>query len=147
MADYFFDSSALLKRYLAENGSDRVLDIVGGGRPIAVSRLAAVEVVSACVRRCKARDIDPQDLDRISEAAEDDFRELFQVVEVTQAIMMRSIDIVRKHALRAADAIHLASALRDATADGSKPVLVSSDLELNAAARSEGLTVLDPQRE
>ena len=49
---YYFDSSALVKRYISERGTAWVLGITdpGAGNIIFVARIAAVEVVSAITR-------------------------------------------------------------------------------------------------
>jgi len=69
------------------------------------------------------------------------------VIELGGATITRSIDLIRVHALRAADGIQLACALIAASesATNREFLFVSADVELNAAAEKEGLTVLDPQ--
>lgn len=56
MAAYFFDSSALVKRYLSEAGSGRVIGLTdpAAGHRIYVSRITGVELVSALVRQARA---------------------------------------------------------------------------------------------
>ena len=52
MADCFFDSSALVKAYIAENGTDWVRAILNDPQhSISISALAEVEVTSALTRR------------------------------------------------------------------------------------------------
>src|SRR5438045_2028616 len=54
MPAYFLDSSALVKAYRREAGTNRVTQLLSGSDPIMVARLAQVEVSSAIVRRGRA---------------------------------------------------------------------------------------------
>lgn len=79
---------------------------------------------------------------------ENEFRTRFDVIELGSAVIGRSVDLLRVHTLRAADAIQLACALM-AVGTSRTDVeffFLSSDVELNAAAETEGLTVVDPQK-
>lgn len=146
MAGFFFDSCALAKRYLDEPGTPRVLDIIERSRRVRVSRLSLVEVASAAVRHAREGLIASKTLEGILLALEEDFRGVFEVNSMEARIIERAVTVVRTHALRAADAIQLATALHAAQQPGTIDdlVFVSADHELNDAARKEGLTVLDP---
>lgn len=149
MTTYFLDSSAIVKRYRDEVGSAQVLRLFESGDRMIASRLAVVEVVAAFARRAKTGAISDEQVGEVARALETDLRELFEVIELETAILTRSVDLIRMHKLRAADAIHLACALKPAGRFTTRAVMVfvSSDMELNAAAANEGLKVLDPQRE
>jgi hypothetical protein len=148
MAAYFLDSSALLKFYVEEPGSDAVDALVNRLAPgdVAISRFATVEVVSGLVRRTRSGDIAEDDLQMALGFFDEDVEARFGVIELGGAVFSRARSLVGSHGLKAADAIQLASALfaaGDRKRDGGL-TLVSSDLELNAAAEAEGLTVLNP---
>lgn len=149
MARFFLETSALAKRYILEEGTPRVSQLVESGDSLLVSRLALVEVASAAVRRTRAGDIAEDALTGLLQTLDDDFRRRFEVVELGGGTMSRSVDLIRVHALRAADGIQLACALIAAGSPGasSELMFVSSDRELNAAAETEGMTVLDPCRD
>ena len=53
MAAYFFDSSAIVKRYISETGSGWVTSMsdISTNNRIYIARITAVEVVSAITRR------------------------------------------------------------------------------------------------
>jgi len=58
VAVYFLDTSALVKRYVAEAGSDRVMSVVGEpGATIVIADLARVEFASALRRRVREGDV------------------------------------------------------------------------------------------
>jgi predicted nucleic acid-binding protein len=148
MQRYFLDSSALVKRYLEEPGTSAVLELFNPPGQVVVSRLTMVEVMAAAARRAKNGEVSDDLLRRLVSSVEDDFRTVLEVVELGMSIVTRAVDLVRMHALRAADGIQLASALASAggPASGATLILVSSDNELNAAAQAEGLAVMDPTR-
>lgn len=143
---YFLDSSALLKRYVREHGSARIHALVQSGAPVILSRLAHLEVLVTIARRAKGGDISYDDALDVYAALEDECRTRFDILEVGRATMMRAMDVGRTHALKGADAVHLASALlsSSSTIARSDFVFVCADRELNRAAGKEGLTILDP---
>jgi uncharacterized protein len=145
MPVYFIDSSALVKRYRREAGSAQVADIVGPAERLIVSRLTQVDVSSAIVRRGRATGLSAQELAEVLGEFERDLEESLEIVELNAAVFRRAVEMTRKHALRAADAIQLACAL---LAQGDLPsneiTVLASDQELNAAARFEGLPILNP---
>jgi predicted nucleic acid-binding protein len=145
MPAYFLDSSALVKAYRREAGTDRVTQLLAGGDPIVVARLAQVEVSSAIVRRGREAGIATADIQAVLAELDRELLNSFDVVELTAAIVARATALTRTHAIRAADAIQLACALsaREAVTP-EQLVLVGSDVELNGAAGAEGLAVLDP---
>ncbi|MGD2110782.1 MAG: type II toxin-antitoxin system VapC family toxin [Phycisphaerae bacterium] len=141
MGRCFLDSSALVKRYILEKGTAPVVDMVAGPDRLTVSRLAWVEVTATLVRRARGGDLSTDALGDILRQLEEELRTRFDVIELGAATITRSVDLVRAHALRAADGIQLACAL---LAQGDALIFVSSDGQLNAAAAREGFTVLDP---
>lgn len=55
MSHYFFDSSALVKRYIPEIGTTWVRSIVAptSGNTVIIAHITSVEVVSAVMRRSR----------------------------------------------------------------------------------------------
>lgn len=80
---------------------------------------------------------------------EEEFRTRFEVIGLPAPTLTRAGDLVRVHGLRAADGIQLACALVVAARLSSDATLtlVSSDIELNAAAEKEGFEILNPQQD
>ncbi|MGE5852648.1 MAG: type II toxin-antitoxin system VapC family toxin, partial [Deltaproteobacteria bacterium] len=64
----FFDSSALAKRYIEEQGSDRIQAILSSASALAVSVICVPEIVSALCRRRRERKISADDY-RIAKAS------------------------------------------------------------------------------
>src|SRR5688500_16622682 len=102
-----FDASALVKRYVREKGSIKVRRLLSSDVP-ATSRLSAVEIVSALVRRSREGALSEAERDRAMAALEADIAAIL-VVELTPEIATRAQALLQRHPLRAGDAIQLAS--------------------------------------
>lgn len=148
MSAYYLDTSAAVKAYSEEWGSDRVEEILNLGEEIYLSRVGIVEVAAAIFGKTKTGAMQVGEAVITLEELRRDVQDVYKIVEVDPATADRAIEAAERHQLRAYDCLQLATALllqgqRDAL--GFTPlVLVSSDGELNAAAESEGLTVEDP---
>ena len=75
----------------------------------------------------------------------DDLGQRLIAQPVSSVVVSDSIDMVRRYALKAADAIHLTTASRVRQAAAMETIFVTSDKELLSAARDERLESLDPQ--
>ncbi len=149
MPAYFFDSSALVKFYVDETGTDWVRSFTDSeANVIHVSRLAKVETISALTRRLRRNDITNAEFDEACDTFEEDFATQFRVVGVMEQIIDDAAGFARKHGLRAYDAVQLAAALDTgriiSQVESAQLTLVSADIDLNAAAAAEGLKVEDP---
>lgn len=136
----YLDSSAAVARYLPEAGSAAVRSLFRGRRKLAVSRLAFVELTSAVCRAHRQLSIDLQQRNAILARLPGDISELDFVVELTATIQTRAAELLSRHALRAYDAIQLASCL-DLRGHAATE-LWAADRDLLAVARSEGLKVV-----
>jgi len=54
---YFFDTSAVIKIYHQETGSDRILPLFQGGEAIVISELSKVEFVSTLHKKLRTGEI------------------------------------------------------------------------------------------
>lgn len=149
MPDHFFDSSALVKSYVAEAGTNWVRTILDDGQNrIFISSLAEVEVVAALTRRFRVGDLTLLQLDQACDEARQD-AEAYISISATDDLIRAAVGLARTHGLRGYDAVQLATALevKDALIHnqlGQRLTLVSADLELNAAAALVGLQVENP---
>ena len=150
MAGFFFDSSAIVKRYVNEIGSNFVDGLVDvkSGNVILLARITRVEVAAAVARRLKNNSISSADAQNALAAFQHDLTNNYFTVEITPILLSIAMNLVTKHALRGYDAVQLAAALEandESIANGLPPLtLVSADTELNIAAQAEGLTVENP---
>jgi predicted nucleic acid-binding protein len=141
------ETSALVKLYVREAGTDRLLQLASNSTDnrFAVLALSQVEFRSAIRRRERAGDIDSKIaglvLDRFDQHLEARF--LRQVL--TDSVLDVASEMIDRYALRAFDAIQLAGCLALKTVVGAEPpTFVCSDRQLLEAAASELLTILDP---
>jgi predicted nucleic acid-binding protein len=150
VAAFFCDSSAIVKRYVNETGSNFVEDLadVTNGNVILLARITQVEVAAAIARRLKGGSIATADAQKALVAFQHDLTNSYFTVEITPLLSSRAMSLATKHALRGYDAVQLAAALEandERIANELSPLtLVSADDELNTAAQAEGLTVENP---
>ena len=138
MAIVYLDTSALVKLCVAEQGSDLVAALWDGADLVATSRLADAEVRAVLAAGRRAGRLEPAQ-ERAALAAWERLWPGLHVIELQDVVTRGAATLVGTHPLRAADALHLASALVLRSPD----LLVAVwDEHLAAAARAEGLRVL-----
>jgi hypothetical protein len=135
----YFDASALVKRYVREKGSVKVRRLLSSDVS-ATSRLSAVEIASALMRRSREGAFADAERDRAFAALPADMAALL-VVELTSDIVTLAQGLLQRHPLRAGDAIQLASCLFLQEELGEKTTVVAFDDRLTAAARREKLKI------
>lgn len=131
----YLDSSAWVKRYRVEDGSEFVHRAFEGAAHLTSSILGHAEVTGALARRGV--------LEPASDWLARDLGDV-ELVEVSVAVGLVAAEIAGTFRLRGADATHLATMLAVQNATDDEVALVSADRELNAAAERLGLPVLDP---
>ncbi len=139
----YLESSALVKRYVRETGTEALDSIVTDTEGLATSRLAYPEILSALCRKYRAGDLEKDLLDELLDQLEKDWLSLM-IIEFHEELHPLVRDLIQKHALRAADTVHLASALWLKQTARTGVTFVASDRGLLRAARAEGLVALDP---
>lgn len=137
MALVFFDSSALVKLVADEPGSELAAQLWDGCDAALASRLAYPEVRAALAAAGRNHHLDAEDL-RTAERAWEEFWTATRLVELTSAVERHAGQLAGLHALRGADAVHLASAL----AIGDPDLVVAVwDRRLHAGALAAGISV------
>lgn len=135
----YFDTSALVKLYVEEDGTDVVRAVAHGAAMVATSRVTRVEFHSAISRKIRLGEVDDA-----APAVEDFERDwpAFIRVRVLDRVLESARRLSTARGLRAYDAIQLASAL-DLGAPGGSPIrFVCFDRALALAAVAEGLAAL-----
>lgn len=149
MPAYFFDSSAIVKFYVAESGTIWVRSFTDSeDNFIHVSALTRVETISALTRRLRRGDITQAEFNEACEDLQQDFATQYRIVALAEQVIDAAAALAQSHGLRAYDAVQLAAALDTSRVisqvESTGLTLVSGDLDLNAAAAAEGLKVEDP---
>lgn len=142
---YFLDTSALVKLYVDEAGSQLVADLVGAAeRPdILICALAEVEFAAAWSRKLRSGELEISDAQEVWSYFEEDLRNRFRIRAVDAAVIASATRLAKVHQLRAYDAVQLASCLESSasrTAHGKERLtFVCSDRKLLQVAKSEAL--------
>lgn len=150
MTDYFFDSSALVKRYILEVGTNWVRSIVdpNSGNEIIVAQITEVEVMSAVSRLARETLITAQVAHSIQMLLRQEMVREYVVIKLTKSISQNALSLLSRYPLRAYDAVQLASALqitqRLRLGGLSGLTFVSADQRLLSVAASEGLSTDNP---
>jgi predicted nucleic acid-binding protein len=125
----YLDASALVKRYIEEEGSTAVAEAMNGARALSICRIGFVETVRAVALGGDDRDVKKMEAEWA----------WFDVVDVDQALVERGAKLAVSHQLRSLDALHLAAAL---TLPDGDLTFATWDSRLHGAARAEGLDTL-----
>ena len=102
---------------------------------VVVSSICLPEIISALTRLCREKKLNAHQYNQCKMAAIDDFAS-FDVCQISSEVLKKTIAVLERSDLRAADALHVASAIE---AKASR--FVSSDDRQVVAARKLGLNV------
>ncbi len=141
----YLDSSAIVKRYVAETGSEQVQALLGEATVVGTAVISRVEVAAAFAKAVRMKVLPRREAALALEAFNSEW-DLFDRLQVTEFVTARASALAWEHGLRGYDAMHLASALfwREML---DEPVWVATyDRELWEAARHAGLDVFPRER-
>ena len=150
MIDFYVDSSALIKRYVTETGSQWIETIINPdtGNLCVTSRMTMVEVFSALNRRRREGNLPHNNYQVALKSFLFDCHNQYQFNELTLDLMKISQVLLENHPLKAIDAVQLASSIvaNKVLLNSNLPSLkfVSADERLNAAALAEGFNIENP---
>jgi len=150
---FYFDASALVKRYTQEIGSDKVNFLFNN---VPLNRmmcliLGVIELFWICVRKRNDRRLTNPDFSQVGvnfnyEVIDD--QSDFKTLSAPDSLVWDAMDLIENHSLNSVDAIVLRSALdmaMELRSTGDTLVLVASDQRLLRAARTEGLQIFNPE--
>lgn len=147
MGLYYLETSALVKLYVREPGTDRVLALADrrGENRLVTLALSKIEFRSAVRRRERNGELPTHVANHLLDAFDHHLQSRFVTQIITDFVLDIACKLVDSYALRAYDAIQLAgyTALK-ASAGPDVPVFVCSDQALLTAAKQEGIPILDP---
>ena len=145
---YFFESSALVKLFVQEQGSSTMIELAESveDRLKTASALAPVEVRSALRKRERMGLATAAETSSAVRIASDERRHMIEY-QISSLVLAQASTMIDKHHLRALDAIQLATAMvvRDTNQLQSDVIFVCADEALLAAAEREGLQTLYPK--
>jgi uncharacterized protein len=134
----YFDTSALIKRYVEEPGRDEVLRLLRKNDCV-TSAVLPIEIRSALRRRVFEGTLDAKQVVAFHKRLTAD-RPFWTIVGVSHEVLAAAETLAAAHPLRALDAIHVASAQTFASRiTPSDFVFVSADLRQTTVARTLGM--------
>jgi predicted nucleic acid-binding protein len=134
----YLDSSALVKRYVAEPGSSEVNDIIAGAELIGTAIISRAEVVAALAKAVRIEALTLAEASVGLKAFRHEWLD-FVRVQVTEMVMARADTMAWTHDLRGYDAVQLATAVFWQEAIGAPVTMATFDRHLWRAAEREAL--------
>lgn len=133
----FLDTSAFAKRYVAEQGSDKVVELCQQADSLVVSVICLPELISTLSRLLREKKLTKADFRKMKNDAMADLADV-DICQITPNVMVSVISLLESHPLRAMDALHVGCALAVAP-----DIFVSADHRQLSAARKAGLKIVD----
>ena len=145
MANYYLDTSALVKRYAREVGTPWVLGLFESGNDIHIASITGPEIIAAFHRKARLGEISDEAAAQASENFKEDYSGAYQIVEISQGLIESAMSLAETHNHRGYDAVQLAAVTQLKNTGGLNDLIfVSADTNLNVAATSEGLVTDNP---
>jgi predicted nucleic acid-binding protein len=131
----FFDTSAFVKRYIYEVGTDSVLEWCDRATEIGLSGIALPEIISAFCRLHRENKITDAQYQQLKSLLMSDIEDA-AICDLIPAVIAQAVLSLETNVLRGMDAIHIGSAVA-LKAD----VFISADKRQLEAAGRAGLNV------
>lgn len=137
----FCDTSALVKLYIVEAGSDELKSLVREAEAVTVCRIAWAETHAALSRRAREVPEDTAVIEQAKAALATDWPHLV-VLEVNQTLVELAGEYADTFALRGYDSIQLAAAFEAGRVSQTPIFFACFDTRLNRAAKVLGMQCL-----
>ena len=134
----YLDTSALVKRYVIEAGTDEVNDATEHAVTAGTAIICRAEVAAALAKAVRTGTLKQSDALASLEKFRSEWSDLIRV-QVSERLVARADALAWEHSLRGYDAVHLAAALVWQEALGESVTLATFDEPLWQAAQQEGL--------
>ena len=148
MSKYFLDTSAIVKRYHREDGSDFIDSLFAeAGAEFVISDISIIEFYSALSLKVRAGVIDEENFVSLRKFFSQEIKGgLFEVAEFTDSEKLEATKLLlkyaKKHSLKTLDAIQL-SVAKSVYGSGVKAV-VCADEKFCKIITFEGFSVINP---
>lgn len=151
MIAFYFDTSALIKRYRKEAGSevlDKVFKLEEPG--FTTCFWTILEFIVAFSARRRRGELSREAFNMLVSRLLKDVLDRFIIIGIDDELVTSAASLAVKHALSSADCLQLASVLslkNTLEREEVRTVLLCSDKDLCKAAEEEGIEVIDPEEE
>jgi predicted nucleic acid-binding protein len=141
---YFLDTSAVVKLYHQEMGSDRVLPLYRDGETIVISEISKVEFLSTIHKKLRTGEITADTMMAVRDRFLADCSARFVVVHVASFIVDAALDLLNTHGrtehLFSLDALQIATLSIVAEKD---ITFVCADKRLTTLVKAIGFPILE----
>jgi hypothetical protein len=151
MSIYYFDASALAKRYTRESGSEWTTGITNAtaNQIVLLSEITLAEVAAVLAAKHRApQGITKKELEHALSRFLAECDQEYLLLQVDRSVIDLAVELTQRHRLRGYDAVQLATAWlgNQDLITGHYPPLtfIAADNDLLHAARAEGLDVDNP---
>lgn len=127
------DSSAFTKRYIHEQGSEKMDSLLYQASDLALCIIVVPEIISALNRRQRESVLTVTDYRKAKWQLLEDVRDA-TILQLSPEVISRSVNLLENNVLRAMDALHLACAL-----EWQADLFATSDKRQLEAAMNAGL--------
>jgi len=127
------DSSAFAKRYVLEDGSERLDRLLQQASQLALCAILVPEIISGLNRRLREQVLTPDDYRKAKKQLMNDIHDAI-ILQITPAVISRAVKLLENNVLRAMDALHVACAL-----EWQAELFISADIRQVEAAKNAGL--------
>ena len=149
MPVFYLETSALVKKYRTEKGTEVIAGLFQGKREAEVfvtSYFTVLEITSVATRLLRAGTLRTRTYEVILGRLSQDVRGTIRLQSVSDSVLSEATRLTQVYALRAPDAIHMATALSVRATTHDEPFyFLGSDARLNTGCENSGLVVLDPE--
>jgi predicted nucleic acid-binding protein len=134
----YLDASALVKRYVAEQGSRKVSEAIAEAEMIGTVIISRAEIAAALAKAVRTMRLTHEDALTGLKVFRREWPDIVRV-QVTEMVVARADDLAWEHNLRGYDAVHLAAAALWQDIVGEAVTMATFDRQLWIASEKIGL--------
>ena len=134
----YLDASAMVKRYVAETGSEEVSRLISGASVLGTATISRAEVSSALAKAVRMRLLSREEAASALQVFNAEWESLVRL-QLTEVLISSAATLAWEHGLRGYDAVHLAAGLFWQDMLGDPVTMASFDRQLWEAAKIAGL--------
>jgi predicted nucleic acid-binding protein len=139
----YLDASALVKRFVAEPGTEAVNEIVSRAEALGTAIICRAEVAAAFAKAIRTGTLTPTGAAAALQEFRDQWPHLIRL-QVTERLIAHADSLAWSHGLRGYDAVHLAAAMAWQDEFGMQVTLATFDQLLWKAANRTGILAYPP---
>ncbi len=139
----YWDTSALIKFFVSEAGTEQVKSLIEKDPYVVISKIAFSEAHSALARRKREKILSKEDYQKTVRRWNRFWKSCI-IVELNDEILSKTERLIKTYPLRGFDAIHLSSAIFFRSSIDSSLKFACSDNSLSKVAEKVGFPIINP---